>query len=110
MQFSSALALVGALAASVAQANEVFVGCSRTMVSSYSETSQFMTFGECAKICRTTGACGKPTAMGLSDQVCHCGKLPDQNDLVDEALCNTPCPGYGMDSCGGPNTFSVFTI
>ncbi|KAK7961250.1 hypothetical protein PG988_012464 [Apiospora saccharicola] len=110
MQFSaSALALLGAFA--VAQANEIFFGCSRTMVSSYNTTNPYMSYGLCAETCRTgKGSCGKPTAMALSDQVCHCGKLPDQNDLVDEALCNTPCPGYGMDTCGGPNTFTVFSI
>ncbi|KAK7917905.1 WSC domain protein [Apiospora marii] len=106
MQFSAALALVGAF--SVAQAYS-FVGCSATAVSSVSKTDMFMSFGLCEDFCKKE-ACGAPTVMALSGNLCHCGKMPDQNDLVDEALCNTPCPGYGMDSCGGPNTFSIFSI
>ncbi|KAK8021962.1 hypothetical protein PG993_012729 [Apiospora rasikravindrae] len=106
MQFSAALLLAGVCA--VVQA-ETFVGCSSTMVSSASFTSQFMSWGACEDKCKKE-ACGSPTAMGISGEVCHCGKLPDQKDLVDEALCDTPCPGFGSLKCGGENTFSIFTI
>ncbi|KAK7936579.1 WSC-domain-containing protein [Apiospora aurea] len=106
MQFSAALLLAAACA--VAQA-ETFVGCSSKAVSSMSFTSQFMSWGQCADGCKKR-ACGSPTAMAISGEVCHCGKLPDQDDFVDEALCDTPCPGFGSDKCGGKNTFSIFTI
>ncbi|KAK8076782.1 transmembrane alpha-helix domain-containing protein [Apiospora phragmitis] len=106
MQFFSALALLGACA--VAQA-ATFVGCSSTAVSSYNYTSPFMSYGACENACKQE-ACGAPTAMAISGTLCHCGKLPDQNDLVDEALCDTPCPGFDQDKCGGENTFSIFSL
>lgn len=99
MQFSAALALVGAFAVAQAlESPEKFVGCSTTMVSSKSTTNEFNTYGYCHEFCKTQ-ACGNPTAMAVSGTVCHCGKLPDQNDLVDEALCDTPCPGFGDFTC-----------
>lgn len=95
MQFSAALALVGAFSAAQAY---TFVGCSATAVSSASTTNMYMSYGLCEEFCKKE-ACGAPTVMALSGTLCHCGKLPDQNDLVDEALCSTLCPGYGDDTC-----------
>ncbi|KAK6823013.1 WSC-domain-containing protein [Apiospora arundinis] len=104
MKSFTAIAILGAC--SVAQAY-TYVGCSSTAVSSFSTTGQFMSYGQCEYECKKQ--CGA-VAMAISGTVCHCGKLPAQSDLVDDAKCNTPCPGYDADKCGGDNTFSVFSL
>ncbi|KAK8117353.1 uncharacterized protein PG998_005634 [Apiospora kogelbergensis] len=104
MKSFAAIVLLGACA--VAQA-ETYVGCFSTAVSSHSATSQFMSYGFCESECKKQ--CGA-VAMAISGNLCHCGKLPAQSDLVDDAKCNQPCPGFDTQNCGGDNTFSVFTI
>lgn len=91
MKSFAALALLGAC--SVAQA--AYVGCFSAAVSSKNTTSQFMSIGLCDQFCQ--GECGG--FFALADEVCHCGKLPAQDNLVDDALCNHPCPGFDPDHC-----------
>ena len=91
MKSFAALALLGAC--SVAQA--AYVGCFSSAVSSRNTTSLFMSVGLCADFCKDE--CGGFYA--LADQVCHCGKLPAQDDLVEDAQCDTMCPGFPQDKC-----------
>ncbi|KAH7113995.1 hypothetical protein B0J13DRAFT_574049 [Dactylonectria estremocensis] len=43
--------------------------------------------------------------------VCFCSDTyPPRRSLVDDARCNSPCPGYAMEACGGrnPDAYGVF--
>lgn len=91
MKSFAALALLGAC--SVAQA--AYVGCFSSAVSSRNTTSVFMSVGACDNFCQNE--CGG--FFALAGQVCHCGKLPAQDDLVEDAQCDSPCPGFPEDTC-----------
>lgn len=90
MKSFAALALLGA---SVAQA--AYVGCFSSAVSSRNTTSVFMSQGLCEDFCKDE--CGGFYAV--ADEVCHCGKLPSQDDLVDDAQCDHRCPGFDAETC-----------
>ena len=55
----------------------------------------------CAKI-------NKPVMATTAGSNCYCGDLlPDSSSTASNASCNSPCDGYGTDSCGGIGFWSV---
>ncbi|KAG6039435.1 hypothetical protein E4U41_002642 [Claviceps citrina] len=42
---------------------------------------------------------------------CLCGfALPPKTDLVDDGLCNQPCPAYPPEACGGLDSYSIYNV
>ncbi|RBR06608.1 uncharacterized protein FIESC28_11003 [Fusarium coffeatum] len=67
----------------------------------------FMATGECGNSCTKEK---KPVAITFGS-TCYCSdKYPAKLSLVDDSLCDEPCPGYAMEACGGmdPKSYSVF--
>ncbi|KAL2826737.1 hypothetical protein BJY01DRAFT_229587 [Aspergillus pseudoustus] len=49
--------------------------------------------------------------VGVQGEDCWCGdSLPSLDDLVSDDKCDTACPGYGPDICGGDNAWSIYEI
>ncbi|KAH7014380.1 uncharacterized protein B0I36DRAFT_338647 [Microdochium trichocladiopsis] len=67
-------------------------------------TFAFLSYGSCREQCR--GAAFAYSA--LQGETCTCGAaLPPASALVGDDECNTPCPGYPLDICGGPNAWTI---
>ena len=67
----------------------------------------FMTTGECGNSCTKE----KKLVAITFGSICYCSdKYPAKSSLVDDSLCDEPCPGYAMEACGGmnPKSYSVF--
>ena len=61
--------------------------------------------GVCNEACRAKNK--NVAATSLDD--CFCGdKYPPKSTKVDDDKCGEPCPGYGLEACGGLDTFSVY--
>ena len=59
-------------------------------------TNIYQSTGLCAVNCQNMGK----SAMALMGSECFCGdELPAASDKVDKSKCNTPCPGYPMNTC-----------
>jgi hypothetical protein len=74
------------------------IGCFATTVPMVNHGPYiYQTSGNCQQICLLFGN----TAMGLGNGTdCWCGDAyPPASAKVDDAQCNTPCAGYGTDTC-----------
>jgi cell wall integrity and stress response component len=68
-------------------------------------TSTFNSQGSCTSTCRAIGA----SVAATQASGCYCGdKYPPAGTLVDDGLCDEPCPGYADNACGGSKTFTVY--
>ncbi|KAL3462000.1 WSC domain-containing protein [Aspergillus heterothallicus] len=62
---------------------------------------------------RCVNECGAENydLAGLKGEQCWCGNsLPSLDDLVSDDKCDTACPGYATDMCGGDNAWSLWSI
>ncbi|KAF4436647.1 SLG1 [Fusarium acutatum] len=67
----------------------------------------FNSVGSCAEYCQTQ----KKTVAILKGVECICADIyPAKSAKVDDDKCDTPCPGYAKDACGGKNAYSVFNL
>lgn len=67
-------------------------------------TNEFNSQGLCAANCEDTGA----YVAAAQGDACYCGnKYPPASTLVDDSQCDEPCPGFGMDACGGSKAFTI---
>ncbi|KAF5648881.1 hypothetical protein F25303_4909 [Fusarium sp. NRRL 25303] len=67
----------------------------------------FNSVGLCANYCQKQ----KKTVAILKDVECICADIyPAKSALVDDDKCDTPCPGYAKDACGGEYAYSVFNL
>ncbi|KAF5670157.1 SLG1 [Fusarium circinatum] len=67
----------------------------------------FNSVGSCAQYCQTQ----KKTVAILKGVECICADIyPAKSALVDDDKCDTPCPGYAKDACGGEDAYSVFNL
>ncbi|KAK8106140.1 uncharacterized protein PG998_003390 [Apiospora kogelbergensis] len=70
----------------------------------------FQSVGLCHSECETAGF----PAFALNGTSCGCAQLdnvPGAEHEVDAAHCDTPCPGFASEKCGGKGGFvSVYTI
>ncbi|KAF5569501.1 SLG1 [Fusarium phyllophilum] len=67
----------------------------------------FNSVGSCADYCQTQ----KKTVAILKGVECICADIyPAKSAKVDDDKCDTPCPGYAKDACGGKDTYSVFNL
>ncbi|KUJ11222.1 uncharacterized protein LY89DRAFT_689119 [Mollisia scopiformis] len=96
-----------ALLASAATATWTYGGCmnlahfEENISPRYVDTldSPFMSSGLCLETCTTPYA-------GIDNTTCYCGTAPFPTlDRSLDSMCDTPCPGYAMDTCGGASEF-----
>ncbi|KAF5624113.1 SLG1 [Fusarium tjaetaba] len=67
----------------------------------------FNSVGSCAEYCQDQ----KKTVAILKGVECICADIyPAESAKVDDDKCDTPCPGYAKDACGGKNAYSVFNL
>jgi cell wall integrity and stress response component len=70
-------------------------------------TSPFQSLGMCVTQCATDNY--KIAVLSKGDH-CSCSNaLPPDSSKVDDDKCNTVCPGYPTDKCGGDNAYSVLS-
>ncbi|KAL9562182.1 hypothetical protein ACKAV7_013726 [Fusarium commune] len=83
-------------------------GCFNTLPSQVDGRSDtFNSVGSCANYCQKQ----KKTVAILKDVECICADVyPAKSALVDDEKCDTPCPGYLNDACGGEDAYSVFNL
>lgn len=69
--------------------------------------NQFQTSGECQKSCGTT--LQKAVMAITGGSTCYCGdQLPPLDKQVDLSKCNSPCQGFGTQTCGGIGYWQVY--
>lgn len=70
------------------------------------EKLTFASSGTCAEKCAET----KSLVVILQADKCYCtDTYPARSSRVDDDdQCDTPCPGYSLEACGGENTYSVY--
>ncbi|RBR05150.1 hypothetical protein FVER53590_08883 [Fusarium verticillioides] len=67
----------------------------------------FNSVGSCADYCEEQNK----TVAILKGVECICADIyPDKSAKVDDDKCDTPCPGYAKDACGGKDAYSVFNL
>ncbi|KAF4467035.1 SLG1 [Fusarium albosuccineum] len=84
-------------------------GCFSSLSSSASKNTKvkgsFLSEGACGNACKDLD---KPVAIA-QQQTCYCADTyPPKSALVSDDECNSPCPGYAPDACGGPEAYSVW--
>lgn len=82
-------------------------GCYASFSSvSFQQASNFNTIGYCTQLCK---ASGHSVAAAQGNQ-CLCSALfPLGAEKADEARCNTLCPGYPIETCGGRGSYSLWS-
>jgi len=98
---AAATALLGAYTVSA----QTYYGCfSSTDSLTFNQNFTFNSRGKCGGIC--SGLQMAVTAM-TGEFECYCGPtLPPSTDQVSNSSCNTACPGYPSDTCGGGTMFA----
>ncbi|KAH7236738.1 uncharacterized protein BKA55DRAFT_543385 [Fusarium redolens] len=83
-------------------------GCFNSLPSKADGRSNtFNSVGTCTNYCQKL----KKTVAILKDVECICADIyPAKSALVDDDKCDTPCPGYANDACGGEDAYSVFNL
>ncbi|KAH6615895.1 hypothetical protein B0J18DRAFT_291779 [Chaetomium sp. MPI-SDFR-AT-0129] len=73
----------------------------------FQKTFQWNSIGKCGdELCRPKGF---PAGATMGGNQCFCGqKYPPKETLVDPSHCDAGCTGFGEDSCGGPNFWTVY--
>ncbi|KAF5659573.1 hypothetical protein FHETE_9357 [Fusarium heterosporum] len=65
----------------------------------------FNTPGMCVEYCKAK----EMNVSFLQNKSCFCSlKYPAKAAMVHDNQCNTPCPGYPAQACGGQDAFSVY--
>jgi cell wall integrity and stress response component len=88
-----------------------YVGCfSSAGELTKGDSFTYQSSGHCQEICIPQSGKNPQAVMGLNrGSDCWCAStLPPESDKVSDTECNSPCTGFGQDSCGGKNTFSVY--
>ncbi|KAL2786473.1 hypothetical protein BJX66DRAFT_312776 [Aspergillus keveii] len=67
----------------------------------------FQSIGHCTNACTESGY----RFVAVQGEDCWCGKsLPSIDDVISDDKCDTECPGYVGDVCGGEDAWSVYEI
>ncbi|KAM0221400.1 hypothetical protein ACHAQD_005310 [Fusarium lateritium] len=70
-------------------------------------SSLYNTVGTCSNYCKDKNM----EVVLLQDAACFCSHTyPSKDSLVDDDQCDTPCPGYPNEACGGKDAFSVHNL
>ncbi|EDP53029.1 hypothetical protein KXW98_005548 [Aspergillus fumigatus] len=66
------------------------------------ESSEFMSRGMCE------AKCEKNAVLAVQGTDCYCGSsIPSSSAKVSDDKCDTLCPGYAVDYCGGSKTWTI---
>lgn len=89
------------------RASAVYQGCYSSAANMESVgTYTYQSSGYCSEQCSNQNSGAMATTNGND---CWCGsEIPADSDKVEDSKCDTPCTGYGQDSCGGDGFFSVY--
>ncbi|POS78787.1 hypothetical protein DHEL01_v202806 [Diaporthe helianthi] len=73
----------------------------------FQSTPKFNSKSACAvDICL---AGGFQVAATTGGNQCYCGnEYPPKESVVDDSKCDVPCPGYGLQACGGIDFYTVY--
>lgn len=73
----------------------------------FNSTPSFNSKSACAvNICY---AGGFQVAATTGGNQCYCGnEYPPKESVVDDSKCDVPCPGYGVQACGGIDFYTVY--
>jgi cell wall integrity and stress response component len=73
----------------------------------FNSTPKFNSKSACAvELCY---AGGFQVAATTGGNQCFCGnEYPPKDTLVDDSKCDVPCPGYGLQACGGIDFYTVY--
>lgn len=73
----------------------------------FNSTPSFNTKSACAfDLCHAGGFEVAATSGGNQ---CYCGnEYPPKESVVDDSKCDVPCPGYGVEACGGIDFYTVY--
>lgn len=73
----------------------------------FNSTPSFNSKSACAvDICY---AGGFQVAATTGGNQCYCGnEYPPKDSVVDDSKCDVPCPGYGLQACGGIEFYTVY--
>lgn len=73
----------------------------------FNSTPSFNSKSACAvDICY---AGGFKVAATTGGNQCYCGdEYPPKDSIVDDSKCDVPCPGYGVQACGGIDFYTVY--
>ncbi|KAI1382299.1 hypothetical protein F4677DRAFT_21893 [Hypoxylon crocopeplum] len=74
----------------------------------YNARSVFQSVGLCSRQCSSSNR----LVMGVTNRTdCLCSDVaPPPSSMVEESWCDSPCPGYAVDTCGGKGFFSVYLL
>ncbi|ROV91012.1 hypothetical protein VSDG_07701 [Cytospora chrysosperma] len=73
----------------------------------FNSTTKYQSKSACAFDACYSG--GFPVAATTGGNECYCGTTyPPKDTLVDDSNCNVPCPGYGLQACGGIDFWTVY--
>jgi len=106
-QGSPTIVSISTPTASVTPNTPIYKGCFKSSAPLEDHGSyNFQSRGNCLGICVLL----QKTVFGVtSGSNCFCGDLLPANDTyVDDSQCDTPCNGFDKETCGGPDTWTVF--
>ncbi|PWY75989.1 WSC-domain-containing protein [Aspergillus sclerotioniger CBS 115572] len=108
MKAAFSLGALLALSLSATAQMDTYMGCHSSPGNLTDQGSnQYQSVGLCGQVCAKVGA---PFA-GLQDSHCWCGVSPPvPSTFVSGKECNTQCPGYPADTCGGTGVWSVYQL
>ncbi|KAL3471918.1 WSC domain-containing protein [Aspergillus californicus] len=71
-------------------------------------SSAYQSVGLCLSGCTSRGS---PVIALRNGTECWCGSdYPDWQENTSPLMCNMPCPGYALDTCGGHDVFSCYEV
>lgn len=81
------------------------LGCYSSVDTSVSKGyNKYQTLSSCASSCGSS----YPYVAIRDGGYCYCLLLMPTDDEVDSSTCDVTCNGYGYDTCGGANAYTVF--
>ncbi|CAM1506226.1 Fc.00g058670.m01.CDS01 [Cosmosporella sp. VM-42] len=83
-------------------------GCYKSLSATASRMefpAKYLSVGHCGYRCTKAG---KAVMMVGWDRCLCADTYPPPLSLVDDDQCNWPCPGFGIEACGGQKVYGVF--
>ncbi|KAL6452831.1 SLG1 Protein SLG1 [Candida maltosa Xu316] len=80
------------------------MGCYSALPNGKSQGNyMFQSSGYCSNLCRSSNY------FAIKGEECIClDTFPSNSNKLSNSSCNTPCPGYSEESCGGNNAYDIF--
>ncbi|SPO03283.1 related to cell wall integrity and stress response component 1 [Cephalotrichum gorgonifer] len=75
------------------------------------DTEEYKAEGVSSGFCKNLALKVKAKVFAMKGGHCYFGQTyPPKDTLVDDSKCDFPCPGYGLESCGGVNGGSYASV